>query len=285
MINEKAFAKINLTLDVLGRLPDGYHQVEMIMQQIDLWDELFIEVKGEKGILIECNEPEIPTGEENLIHKAVTAMLKQTGYSNETGIKVRLEKNIPMAAGLAGGSSNAAAAMRGVNKLLGLGLSTEQLMEIAAPLGADIPFCFLGGTALAEGKGTQLTPLKSKLKLPVLVVKPSFGVSTAEIYKKLDINSLEGRPNNGQVMEALKVGDIDELVNGCGNVLEQVTANMHQEIYQIKSDMTGLGAKRALMSGSGPSVFAILPQDFSIGKRIRNYFAQKEYFAYLTTTI
>ncbi|MDA8235800.1 MAG: 4-(cytidine 5'-diphospho)-2-C-methyl-D-erythritol kinase [Clostridia bacterium] len=253
-ITIKARAKINLTLDVVGRLPDGYHEVEMVMQALELHDTLTLRSQ-EEGIAIACDHPQVPTGEGNLVYRCARALQQATGI--DRGVHITIDKRLPVAAGLAGGSSNGAAALIGLNKLWNLGLTREQLMEIGVTLGADIPFCILGGTALAKGKGEKLTPLQGIKGLPVVLVNPPMGVSTAEVYKNFDGAKVSHRPNIRAMIDALASGDCRGVVDNLGNVLETVTLEMHPEIAIIKVELLAAGALGVLMSGSGPTVFAI----------------------------
>lgn len=251
----KARAKINLTLDVLGRLPNGYHEVEMVMQALELHDTLILRSQ-EQGITIACDNPLVPTGEGNLVYRCALALQQVTGI--ERGVHVTIEKRIPVAAGLAGGSSNGAAALIGLNQLWELGLTREQLREIGMSLGADIPFIILGGTALAKGKGEALTPIEGIKGLPILLVKPPMGVSTAEVYKNFNGAKVTRRPNTQAMIAALASGDGRAVVDNLVNVLESVTLEMHPEIVLIKEELIEAGAQGVLMSGSGPTVFAII---------------------------
>lgn len=250
----KAYAKINLGLDVIQKLPDGYHQVKMIMQAIDLWDELTLE-KTEDGIVLTTDTGELPTDENNLIYKA--AKLMRDTCSLREGVKIHLRKNIPIAAGMAGGSTDAAAAMTGMNRLFGLGIPLSELMRISVAVGADVPFCILGGTALAEGIGEQLTPLPPMPPCHVLVAKPDISVSTKYVYEHLDSAGIPHHPDIDGMVTAIREGRLQGITDRMENVLESVTVPAYPIIESIKGKMLELGASASLMSGSGPTVFGI----------------------------
>lgn len=250
----KAHAKINLTLDVHCRRTDGYHEVEMIMQSIQLHDRLELQ-PGEKEISLTVSGLTVDGGEDNLIIKA--AGLLQNLARPECGAAIHLHKEIPVSAGLAGGSTDAAATLRGLNQLWNLGLSQEQLMELAVKLGADVSFCLSGGTALAEGIGEKLRPLPKAPGFGVILVKPSFGVSTAEVYRGLDLNNLGPRPDTRGMMTALAQGDLEKVADGLVNVLESVTLKLYPQLKEIKQELIRAGCRGALMSGSGPTIFGL----------------------------
>lgn len=260
----KAYAKINLGLDVIRRRPDGYHEVKMIMQTLELCDDLSFE-QGQDGSgikLITNNEilnSEQEGGKDNLITKAVKKLETYTGRKFDVIIK--LNKFIPLAAGMAGGSADAAAALRGVNRLFELGLDTDTLCSIGATIGADVPFCVRGGLTLCEGIGEVLTELNPLQKLPVLICKPDVSVSTPLVYKLYDeLKSVE-HPDVDAMVEGIKTYDYKKVVNLMGNVLENVTAPMHPVIADIEKSMAEAGALRAMMSGSGPTVFGIFESE------------------------
>ncbi|MEG6521291.1 4-(cytidine 5'-diphospho)-2-C-methyl-D-erythritol kinase [Desulfotomaculum sp. 1211_IL3151] len=253
-IRLQAHGKINLTLDVLARRPDGYHEVEMIMQSIALHDVLEIEQQTSE-ISLFVSGISVTTKEDNLVLKAAN-LLKQMAPP-EAGAIIRLHKNIPVAAGLAGGSTNAAAALRGLNALWDLGLSQEQLMKLAAQLGADVPFCLMGGTVIARGIGEKLTPLDLAPPFGVVLVKPAFGVSTAEVYQGLCLNELSKRPDMARMLEALKERNLEKVAGELANVLESMTLKLHPELITIKNYLREAGSQGVLMSGSGPTVFGL----------------------------
>lgn len=249
-----AHAKVNLVLDVLGKRPDGYHQLETIMQSLELCD--FVTVKRiEEGIELECDSPQVPLGPENLCYQAAEQLLKYSGRMG--GVKIRIEKKIPVAAGLAGGSTDAAATLLGVNFLWGLGLTVGQLVEIGARLGADIPFCLIGGTVLARGIGEKLTLLPPAPSMWLVLVKPAFGVSTAEVYRKFDLVGPLPRLNIAGAVQGLEEQNMGHLLVCMGNALEAVTMVDYPEVRAIRDEMLDLGACRAVMCGSGPTVFAV----------------------------
>ena len=250
----KAHAKINLGLNVVKRLPDGYHQVRMIMQSIGLCDELTLTPKGE-GLSLSTDSAELTTDESNLVCKAARLMLQK--YHISGGIHVHLQKNIPIAAGLAGGSSDAAAVMRGINELFGLGLPLSRLMEDGVSIGADVPYCIMGGTALAEGIGEKLTSLPPLPDCHILLVKPDISVSTKYVYEHLDREDSYPHPDIDQMTQAVRAGRLADILKLLGNTLETVTAADHPVIASLKERMSALGAGGSLMSGSGPTVFGI----------------------------
>lgn len=249
-----AYAKINLTLGIEGIRQDGYHQVEMIMQAVELHDSLAFE-DAPAGISIESDSPEIPPGPENLVYRAASLLQEYTGCGR--GVRIKLTKKIPVAAGLAGGSTDAAAALRALNSLWDLNLPEGDLYKLGERLGADVPFCLMGGTALARGKGELLTPVAGAQGLGVVLVKPSFGVSTARVYRMYDLLPPGPQPDTGAMISALGRGDLHAIGSLLHNSLERVTAGLHPEIKQIKQGLREAGAAGALMSGSGPTVFGL----------------------------
>ena len=261
MIVKKAYGKVNLGLDIIGRRSDGYHLVKMIMQSLDIYDTLTFE-KQESGIDITLageGGKGLSLGEDNLIYKAAACIIERTDYKG--GIRITLDKNIPIAAGMAGGSSDCAAALKGVNELLEAGLSEEELREIGVTLGADVPYCVMGGTALSEGIGEELTRLTPLPECVFVVAKPLCSVSTAEAYGGYDRLVEMGRdiphPDIDAQVKALMAGDLEGVVSNFGNVLEYVTASLHPEIAELEKLMKESGAMNAMMSGSGPTVFGI----------------------------
>lgn len=251
----KALAKINLGLDVVRKREDGYHEVRMIMQTINVYDRLTFTVEDMPGIRIQTNEASVPSDESNLVYKA--AFLLMDEFEIKKGLSIYLEKNIPVAAGMAGGSSDAAAAMKAVNELFALGLSEQELKERGVKIGADVPYCIMGGTALAEGIGEVLSPLAPMPDCHILIAKPPVGVSTAFVYGNLRANELEHHPDIDGMIQSLKDGSIDSLCAQMENVLETVTVPAYPVISDIKMLMLECGAKGAMMSGSGPTVFGI----------------------------
>ncbi len=254
-ISLKANAKINLGLDVTGLRDDGYHLVRMIMQEIDLHDDILIEKTDSDGIELILKNTDLPADQTNLAYRAA-ALLKEA-FSISCGVRITLSKNIPVAAGLAGGSTDAAAVLKGMNQLFSLRLSCEELCEYGVKLGADVPFCILGGTALSEGIGELLTPLSPIPDCHILLVKPDVGVSTAQVYHDLDAVENPKHPQIDAQLSALEESDLSSLCAHMENILEMVTIPLHPVISEIKEDMLSDGAIQSLMSGSGPTVFAI----------------------------
>lgn len=254
MDQEPARAKINLTLDITGRRSDGYHELETVMQTLALSDFLtFLPAAGE--ISVTCSHPEVPAGEGNLVWKAAV-LIKELAGGNK-GAKIELKKNIPVAAGLAGGSADAAAALKGLNRLWNAGLTEGELLALGERLGADVPFCLLGGTALARGKGEVLTPLPSLKGLGVVLVKPPFGVSTAAAYRLYDRLGGGPRPANRQMLAALEKKDLPAVGRLLGNVFEGPVFSLYPELREVKEALLRAGVLGASLSGSGPAVFGL----------------------------
>lgn len=251
----KALAKVNLGLDVVRKREDGYHEVRMIMQTVHIYDKLELVVRETPGIYIKTNLSSVPSDESNLVYKAAKLLMDE--FHITKGLYIRLEKYIPVAAGMAGGSSDAAAAMLGVNQLFGLGLSKEELMKRGVKIGADVPYCIMGGTALAEGIGEKLRPLPPMPECYILIAKPPVGVSTAFVYGNLRANELKHHPDIDGMIASLKEGSMDQLCSKMENVLETVTIPAYPVIDEIKALMTACGASGAMMSGSGPTVFGL----------------------------
>lgn len=254
-VYQKAYAKINIGLDVLRRRPDGYHEVRMIMQTVDLCDELVIEKRQKAGIELQTDNSELPSDSGNLVYRAAEMLLREKKI--EEGVKITLVKRIPIAAGMAGGSSDAAAAMRGLNELFGMGYSVTKLQELGVKLGADIPYCIVGGTMLSEGIGEILTPLPAPPDCFLVIAKPDFNVSTGFVYGNLHADTLEYHPDIDGMIEALKSGNLQGITDRLGNVLETVTAREYPVIEELKELLKCQGAGNALMSGSGPTVFGL----------------------------
>lgn len=251
----RALAKINLGLDVLRKREDGYHELRMIMQTINMYDQLDIEISKTPGIKITTNLPFIPVNESNLVYKAAKFLMDE--FQVEQGITVDLQKFIPVAAGMAGGSSDAAATMIGVNRLFGLGLSVKELMERGVKIGADVPYCLLRGTALAEGIGDKLRALPACPDCYVLIGKPAISVSTKFVYENLHANELEYHPEIDKMLDAIQWHNLNKIADCMGNVLETVTIPHYPVIQKIKDHMKEHGALNAMMSGSGPTVFGL----------------------------
>lgn len=260
----KAYAKINIGLDVLGKREDGYHEVRMIMQTIRLYDKLNMKKSNKNEIVIKTNLAYLPTNENNLVYRAIQ-MLKDE-FNIKQGVYVELQKHIPVAAGLAGGSSDAAAALIGMNRLFQLKLTTNDLMQRAVKLGADIPYCILGGTALSEGIGEVLTPLTPMPNAYILIAKPPINVSTKYVYENLILDEKTNHPDIDGIMEAINSKDLCGVTNRLSNVLESVTIDRYPVIQEIKDTMIEFGAMNALMSGSGPTVFGIF-DDLNLAKK------------------
>lgn len=253
----KAYGKINLGLDVLRRREDGYHDVRMIMQTVGIFDRVDLIWKEEPGIQVETNLYYLPTNENNLVYKAAKLLMDE--FQVQEGLLIRLRKFIPVAAGMAGGSSDAAAVLFGVNKMFRLGLTTEALMERGVKIGADVPYCILRGTALSEGIGEVLTSLPPVPQCQVLVAKPGINVSTKFVYENLHANDLrpEQHPDIDGMIRAIKAQDLQGIADKLGNVLETVTVKEYPVIQEIKDKMLEFGAIGSLMSGSGPTVFGL----------------------------
>ena len=263
-ISLKALAKINLGLDVVRRREDGYHDVRMIMQTIHLYDKLDIVKTKEEGITITSNLSYVPTNENNLIYKAGKLLMDE--FDIKEGVSVDLQKRIPVAAGMAGGSSDAAAMLYGMNEIFGLGLTRQELMDRGVKIGADVPYCLMRGTALAEGIGEKLTSLSPMVKCPVLIAKPQISVSTKFVYENLKLNENTIHPDIDQLVADIEAKDLHAIAAHMGNVLESVTIPEYPIIAEIKTQMMKSGAINAMMSGSGPTVFGLF-EDEETAKR------------------
>ncbi len=258
-ISLKALAKINLGLDVVRRREDGYHEVRMVMQTIHLYDRLEMEKTATPGIELSTNLSYLPVNENNLVYRAGKLLMDEFGIAE--GIKVYLNKRIPVAAGMAGGSTDAAAMLYGMNELFQLGLSREQLMERGVKIGADVPYCLMRGTALAEGIGEKLTPLAPMIKCPVLIAKPPISVSTKFVYQNLKLDADTKHPDIDRLIKDIRAQDLGAIAGDMGNVLESVTIPNYPVIAQIKEQMMASGAINAMMSGSGPTVFGLFEEE------------------------
>ncbi|MFF2094439.1 MULTISPECIES: 4-(cytidine 5'-diphospho)-2-C-methyl-D-erythritol kinase [Paenibacillus] len=263
-IYEKAPAKINLLLDVLRKREDGFHEVEMIMTMVDLADRLEMEELPRDTIIISSQAGYIPLDEKNLAFQA--AKLIKDRYDVRKGVYIHLDKKIPVAAGLAGGSSDAAAALRGLNRLWGLQISEDELCKLGAELGSDVPFCVTGGTALATGRGEKLEPIAAPPQCWVVLAKPPINVSTADVYGKFRANELKTHPSAADMISAIERGSFNDVCEGLGNVLENVTLELHPEVLQLKESMQRLGADGVLMSGSGPTVFGLVSKEAKLAR-------------------
>ena len=253
----KAYGKVNLGLDVLRRREDGYHEVRMVMQTVGIYDRVDLLYREEPGITVETNLFYLPVNENNLVYKAAALLINEFGIRG--GVHIRLKKMIPVAAGMAGGSSDAAAVLFGVNKMFGLGLTGRQLQERGLKIGADVPYCVMRGTALSEGVGEILTPLPPVPQCRVLIAKPGINVSTKSVYENLHVEKLgpECHPDIDGLVEAVRQKVMVRVAACMGNTLEAVTIPAHPEIAAIKEMMMETGALNALMSGSGPTVFGL----------------------------
>ena len=254
-IKLKALGKINLGLDVLGRRPNGYHDVRMVMQTVYLYDQILLEKTDKEGISLKTNLFYLPVNENNLAYRAAKMLIDE--FTIKEGVHISLEKHIPVAAGMAGGSSNAAAVLYGMNRLFQLGLTDQELMDRSVQLGADVPYCIMRGTVLAEGIGEKLTPLPAMPKCHVLLAKPPISVSTQKVYEKLDAQEVTKHPDIDGILLGLQTGDLEKITSSMGNVLENVTITEYPQIERIKDVMKEEGALNAMMSGSGPTVFGI----------------------------
>lgn len=279
----KGRAKINLTLDVVGKRENGYHDLEMIMQTVNLYDTIYIRKTKVPGVRLKSNYSWLPTNEKNIAYRAAELFFEESGIRG--GVAIEITKRIPVAAGLAGGSTDAAATLVGLNRLYETGYSKEKLMEMGLKLGADVPFCIARGTMLAEGIGEELTPLVPMPTTYVVLVKPSFSASTAVVYKSLDINNIKKHPDTQRVIKALEEGNVKEIAENMSNVLEEVTISMYPEIEDIKEGFRKNGALGTMMSGSGSTVFGLFETEEAAKKASRYFKTQcnmRE--VYVTTT-
>lgn len=253
------YAKINLSLDVVGKRENGYHDLKMVMQSVSLHDDVTVERTGGTELSLTCNVPYVPCNESNIAAKAALRFFEALG--KREGLRIHLEKHIPMAAGLAGGSGNGAGVLLALNEMYSRPFSQERLREIGLTVGADVPFCLLGGTALAEGLGEVLTPLPPLPDCSILLVKPQFNISTVRVFTQLNWRAVRYHPDTAGLIRQLKAGAVGSTARHMYNVLETVTATEHPEIYAIKSQMIDLGAEGSIMSGSGPTVFGIFTDE------------------------
>lgn len=257
-IRKNAYAKINLGLDVLRKRADGYHEVKMIMQTVDIYDTLTFTKREQPGILLKTDKEELSAGTDNLIYKAAACLISKAGISQ--GVEIELQKRIPIAAGMAGGSTDAAATLTGLSELFSLEYSLEKLQKLGVTLGADIPYCLMGGCALSEGIGEILTKLPSPPQCHLVIAKPDINVSTKFVYENLHAESLIFHPDIDGMTEAVRAGSLKGITDRLGNVLETVTVREYPVIDKIKTLMKNAGAENALMSGSGPTVFGIFTE-------------------------
>ena len=277
----KAYGKVNISLDVVGKREDGYHLLSMIMQNIDLYDEIEVE-KQECGIILECNKSYVPVDNRNLAYKA--AEIFKERYDIVDGVKINIEKNIPVSAGLAGGSTDAAAVLKVMNKLFNVNATEEELMELGLKLGADIPYCIHGGTALCEGIGEIITPIKPFRDKIVVLVKPAFGVSTKEVYKNFNLEKVKQHQKTAEIINAIENDDLNFVASNMKNLLENVTLRKHKILIKIKEEMNACGAINSMMSGSGPTVFAFF-DDMLKAQRCFEKMKKKYSDVFITRTI
>lgn len=262
-IKRKAYAKINLGLDVIRKRSDGYHEVKMVMQTVDIYDELIFRKSSETGIFLSVDmsadlsgsRADVPANQDNLVYKAAALVMQE--YKINDGVEIMLKKNIPVAAGMAGGSTNAAAVFHGLSELFEINMASEQMQAMGVRLGADIPYCIVGGTALSEGIGEVLTYLPAPPECVLAVVKPDISVSTKFVYENLHLEQLKEHPDIDGMVTAIKTGNLSGITERMGNVLETVTVREYPVITDIKEAMLENGAENALMSGSGPTVFGV----------------------------
>ena len=255
----KAMAKVNLGLDVLRRRENGYHDVKMVMQTVNLHDTLTITKREDTQIVITTNAGELPLSEDNLIYKAARLLFEEAG--KECGVSVHLDKQIPIAAGMAGGSTDAAATLVGLNELFKFGFNKGELARVGVKIGADVPYCIYGGTYLSEGIGEVLTKLPDAPDCFVVIAKPEIGVSTKYVYENLHVETIEKHPDIDGMVDAIKVGSLDGVTAKMENILENVTVKRYPEIARMKACLEENGAEKALMSGSGPTVFGIFKEE------------------------
>lgn len=277
----KAYAKVNLSLDVLGVKENGYHLLSMIMQCIDLYDEIEIKEK-ESGIKVYCSDKRIPTDRRNLAYKAAEIFMEK--YKINKGIEIHIEKSVPSEAGLGGGSSDGAAVLKMMRDLFKPEVSNEDLAVLGEKLGADVPFFIYGGTALCEGIGEIITPLNNFSNHRLVLVKPNFGVSTKEVYEEVDKKVLKERPETKQIVEYINNNELESLCNSMVNVLERVTLEKYPVLINIKEEMKNLGSIGVLMSGSGPTIFGFFKED-ELAKACYDYMKNKYSQVYITKTI
>jgi 4-diphosphocytidyl-2-C-methyl-D-erythritol kinase len=280
-MRSKAYAKINISLDIIGKRADGYHLLEMIMQSIDLYDEITIE-KQKEDITIKCNKQYVPTDEKNLAYKA--AKLFKEKYNINDGVYIYIKKNIPVCAGLAGGSTDGATVLKIMNSLFNVNASNEELMELGLKLGADVPYCIKGGTALCEGIGEKVTELKNFKDKIIVLVKPPFGVSTRSVYQEFNIEKARNHPDTNLIIEAMEKDDLRLVCSNMKNLLENVTLRKHKILINIKEEMRYYGSIGTMMSGSGPTVFAFF-DDMLKAQRCFEKMKEKYNDVFITRTV
>ncbi len=277
----KAYGKVNIVLDIIGKREDGYHLLRMIMQTVNIYDELTFN-KGAEGIHITSNKEFVPTDNKNLVYKAIELFCHTYGIKRE--MEVHIEKNIPVEAGMAGGSTDAAAALRAMRDIYKPNVSNEELRLLGVKLGADVPYCIEGGTALCEGIGEVITPLKDFKDKLMVVVKPNFGVSTVDTYKGFKLNEVKVHPDVEGVIKAMARDDVKYVADNMMNLLELVTIKDHKEIEDIKGFMCKEGALGAMMSGSGPTVFGFF-NDINKANQCADRLRDKYKEVFVTRTI
>ena len=278
----KAYAKINLAIDLLGKRNDGYNEVKMIMQTIDIFDEISI-TKIEKGIVIKCDNNKIPEDSRNIAYKAANIM--QSRYDIDCGVKIDISKNIPIEAGLGGGSADAAAVIEGMNTLFDLRLNFDTLLKIGEKIGADVPYCICKNTVLATGIGEKLLKISNFDSVNVVLIKPNFGISTKQVYKEFDYSLPKERPDFETLLKAIENKKISDVAQNMVNVLETVTQKNNPEIRDIKSKLMENGALGAMMSGSGSTIFALFESEDMAKKAYNKMKNNNTYQCYLTKTI
>lgn len=277
----KAYAKINISLDIVGKREDGYHLLKMIMQTIDLYD--LISIKSiDKGIELSCDKNYVPTDEKNIAYMAAKLFIDT--YNIKSGVSIAINKNIPVAAGLAGGSTDAAGVLKAMRDIFNVKVSDEELMKLGLKLGADVPYCILGGTALCEGIGEKITPLKSFKDKILILVKPNFGVSTKEVYKNFDIERVFKHPDTKELISAIANNDFKFISKNMKNLLENVTIKKYNVLKDIKDYMIRCGALGSMMSGSGPTIFGFF-DDMLKAQFCFEKLKEKDEEVYITRTI
>lgn len=277
----KAYAKINISLDIVGKREDGYHLLNMIMQTIDLYDLIDIS-KIDNGIELNCNRSYVPNDERNIAYKAAKLFIDT--YNIKSGIKIEINKNIPVAAGLAGGSTDAAAVLRAMRDIFNVNVNDDDLMSIGLKLGADVPYCILGGTALCEGIGELVTPLKLFKDKILVLVKPNFGVSTKEVYGNFNMEKVFNHPDTDALIKGMERDDLKFVSKNMKNLLENVTLRKHGVLKNIKDSLVEYGALGSMMSGSGPSIFGFF-DDMEKAKLCFEGLKEKYQEIYITKTI
>jgi len=280
-----AYAKINLSLDVICRREDGYHELRTIMQTVSLHDTICLDTSLEAGIRLECGDCRVPEDMTNTAWRAAKLVMDKFGI--KSGLRIRIIKRIPVAAGMAGGSTDAAAVLRGLNELFSLGLDTDELRALGKQIGADVPYCIEGGTKLAEGIGEILTPLPDFSGVDVVIVKPDIGVSTPWVYKNLDLSKItdRDRPDTEQIIDSLAKKDVAGVAAGMKNVLESVTLRSYEVVRQAKNRMDEAGALGSLMSGSGPCVFGLFEDKESARRAFEELSACRMWQCHISETI